>query len=281
MMSPRKDRTIYVRHDVELYHGTSDTTFLVRHVCLVSCVREERSVDFELLSTNMAAVATASGTSIRSSQRTALLRMLELHRNADSRQWHDPWKVLIYDAYCRDIISPLLKVGDLRKQGITLHLLLDSDREAITDVPAIYFVQPTAQNVRRIGKDCGDSLYECYHINFTPAVPRPLLEELAAATLESNSASEVSRVMDQYLNFASLEEDLDFLKGYFSEATSVVCVSEDTLCEGDVETAVPHLVEQTLRKTLAEAGAVGEEEVDVEYDFRNLNTVKVFAATEG
>jgi hypothetical protein len=78
-----------------------------------------------------------------------------------------------------------------------------------------------------------------------------------------------------HLQRASLEEDLDFLKGYFSEATSVVCVSEDTLCEGDVETAVPHLVEQTLRKTLAEAGAVGEEEVDVEYDFRNLNTVKV------
>ena len=43
----------------------------------------------------------------------------------------------MYDAYCRDIISPLLKVGDLRKQGITLHLLLDGEREAITDVPVL------------------------------------------------------------------------------------------------------------------------------------------------
>ena len=145
--------------------------------------------------------------SIRASQQAALLRMLELHASGQDRTWHDPWKVLIYDAYCRDIISPLLKVGDLRKQGITLHLLLDAEREAISDVPAIYFMQPTAANVKRLGDDCAKALYESYYINFTPAVPRPLLEELAAATLKSDSVSQVSRVMDQYLNFASLEED--------------------------------------------------------------------------
>ena len=152
--------------------------------------------------------AAAAGSSLRSAQSAALLRMLDLHRDAGERQqWHDPWKVLVYDAYCRDIISPLLKVGDLRKQGITLHLLLDVEREAITDVPAIYFVQPTAANIKRLCADCAKALYEAYHINFTPAVPRPLLEELAASTLESGSVSQVSRVVDQYLNFASVEED--------------------------------------------------------------------------
>ena len=145
--------------------------------------------------------------SIRASQQAALLRMLEPHAYGQDRTWHDPWKVLIYDAYCRDIISPLLKVGDLRKQGITLHLLLDTEREAVSDVPAIYFMQPTAANVKRLGEDCAKALYESYYINFTPAVPRPLLEELAAATLKSDSVSQISRVMDQYLNFASLEED--------------------------------------------------------------------------
>lgn len=149
----------------------------------------------------------AAKPSLRASQTGALLRMLQLQRDgAEQRQWQDPWKILVYDAYCRDIISPLLKVGDLRKQGITLHLLLDGEREAITDVPAIYFVQPTAVNVKRIGDDCARALYESYYLNFTPAVPRPLLEELAAATLESGSVSQVSRVVDQYLNFVSLEE---------------------------------------------------------------------------
>ena len=146
--------------------------------------------------------------SIRAEQSAALLRMLELNRETGSDRWQEPWKVLIYDAYCRDvIISPLLKVGDLRKAGITLHLSLDTEREVISDVPAIYFMQPTQANIRRLGDDCARQLYESFHIHFTPAVPRPLLEELAASTVESNSVSTVSRVMDQYLNFASVEED--------------------------------------------------------------------------
>jgi len=151
--------------------------------------------------------------SIRSSQTGALERMLDLNKDvalgagADDRAWHDPWKVLVYDSYCRDIISPLLTVGDLRKRGITLYLLLDSDREVIGDVPAIYFMQPTMANVKRLGVDTARGLYESYYVNFTPAVPRPLLEELAASTLETDSVAHISRVMDQYLNFASVEED--------------------------------------------------------------------------
>ena len=171
--------------------------------------------------------------SIRSSQRAAIERMLDLNRDAsmggaDDRAWHNPWKVLVYDAYCRDIISPLLTVGDLRKRGITLYLLLDVEREAIPDVPAIYFMQPTASNVRRLGADAASGLYESYYINFSPAVPRPLLEELATATLESDTVAHVSRVMDQYLNFASVEED------FFSLLLPPVCVMHACECVGDL-----------------------------------------------
>ena len=127
--------------------------------------------------------------------------MLDLNREpGDERSWQDPWKVLVYDVYCRDVISPLFKVGDLRKKGITLHLLIDSEREAIPDVPAIYFIQPTRANIRRLGEDCARGLYESYYVNFTPQVPRPLLEEFAAATLDSQSAGQVSRAMDRYLS---------------------------------------------------------------------------------
>ena len=35
----------------------------------------------------------------------------------------DPvWKLLIYDSLGQDIISPLLKVNDLREYGITVHM---------------------------------------------------------------------------------------------------------------------------------------------------------------
>ena len=62
------------------------------------------------------------------------------------------WKILIYDRCGQDIISPLLSVKELRDTGITLHQQLHSDRESIPDVPAIYFVLPTEDNIKRISK---------------------------------------------------------------------------------------------------------------------------------
>lgn len=32
------------------------------------------------------------------------------------------WKVLIYDQLGQDIISPILKVNDLRENGVTVHM---------------------------------------------------------------------------------------------------------------------------------------------------------------
>ena len=37
-------------------------------------------------------------------------------------EWSDQWKVLIYDTAGRDIIAPLLKVANLRRNGVTLHM---------------------------------------------------------------------------------------------------------------------------------------------------------------
>lgn len=39
-------------------------------------------------------------------------------------EWSDQWKVLVYDKPCRNIISTLLHVTQLRKQGVTLHMLV-------------------------------------------------------------------------------------------------------------------------------------------------------------
>ena len=60
------------------------------------------------------------------------------------------WKVLIYDKLGQDVISPLLKVNELRESGITVHLPLDKERYPISDVPAVYFVTPNLDNLQRI-----------------------------------------------------------------------------------------------------------------------------------
>uniref|UniRef100_A0AAQ6IIE8 Sec1 family domain containing 1 n=1 Tax=Anabas testudineus TaxID=64144 RepID=A0AAQ6IIE8_ANATE len=97
-----------------------------------------------LTTSNMAA-------SIREKQTVALKRMLNFNAPPLKNTAAEPvWKVLIYDRFGQDIISPLLSVKELRDMGITLHLLLHSDRDPIPDVPAIYFVMPTEENIDRI-----------------------------------------------------------------------------------------------------------------------------------
>jgi hypothetical protein len=59
--------------------------------------------------------------------------MLSLNKQQDSKAyWQDVWKILVYDSYCRDILAPLMKVGDLRQYGVTLHLYEQSSLSLIS-----------------------------------------------------------------------------------------------------------------------------------------------------
>ncbi len=53
------------------------------------------------------------------------------------------------------------------------------DRPPLPDVPAVYFVSPTSQNVKRIAQDMKRMLYESFYVNFTSTVPKPVMEEFA------------------------------------------------------------------------------------------------------
>jgi hypothetical protein len=130
------------------------------------------------------------------------------------------WKLLIYDSNGQDIISPLLNVKELRECGVTLHLRLHSDRDAIPDVPAIYFVSPSDENVQRICGDLRSRLYDRFYLNFVTPVSREKLEQLAAAALQGNCAACVKKVYDQYLDFISLEQDMFVLKEHLSHNIS-------------------------------------------------------------
>jgi len=52
-----------------------------------------------------------------------------------AQSWQESWKILIYDTQCRDVISTLFKVADLRKHGVTLHLSLHSERQPVQVSP--------------------------------------------------------------------------------------------------------------------------------------------------
>lgn len=136
--------------------------------------------------------------------------MLNLNQpvNSSGTANEEVYKILIYDKFCQNILSPLIHVKDLRKHGVTLYFLIDKDRKPVHDVPAVYFVQPTHSNILRIVSDASRSLYDTFHLNFSSSIPRPLLEDLASGTLNSDSVHRISKVHDQYLEFVTLEDNL-------------------------------------------------------------------------
>ena len=159
-------------------------------------------------------------TSLKSAQLKAIYRMLAFNEDtgaSDSMSEyalppagssHNQWKILIYDTDCRSVISPILSVQQLRRRGVTLHLLLNAEREPIPDVPAIYFCRPTKENLAIIAQDCAKGLYARSHLNFVTKLDRSLMEEFAKLVVQSASLERIASVHDQYLDFVCLENRL-------------------------------------------------------------------------
>ena len=132
---------------------------------------------------------------------------------------NNQWKILIYDAACRSIISPILSVQQLRRRGVTLHLLLNSEREPIPDVPAIYFCRPTKENMAIIAQDCAKGLYARAHLNFVTKLDRSVMEDFAKLVVQTGSLDTIASVHDQYLDYVCLEKRLFSLHKTNSYAT--------------------------------------------------------------
>eukprot|EP00183_Erythrolobus_madagascarensis_P007250 CAMPEP_0185846406 /NCGR_PEP_ID=MMETSP1354-20130828/2054_1 /TAXON_ID=708628 /ORGANISM="Erythrolobus madagascarensis, Strain CCMP3276" /LENGTH=695 /DNA_ID=CAMNT_0028546535 /DNA_START=40 /DNA_END=2127 /DNA_ORIENTATION=+ len=148
------------------------------------------------------------------------------------------WKILIYDDIGRDIIAPILRVTELRALGVTLHLSLNSRRQPIPDVPAVYFVAPTSENIARICEDCKNQLYDSMWLNFSSSLPRAELEALAEGTASSGSTSRIARVFDMYSAFVSLERPLFSLH----MRDSFAALNNPRLTERDIEAQLERVV---------------------------------------
>lgn len=118
------------------------------------------------------------------------------------------WKVLVLDTRSQAILSSVLRVNDLLKCGITVHALINAKRSTLSDVVAIYFVEPTIENVLAIIDDLENDKYESFYINFTSSIKRELLEEFAKKVSISGKSGKIKQVYDQYLNFIVTEPNL-------------------------------------------------------------------------
>lgn len=177
---------------------------------------------------------------LRQKQTECITRMLNLNQpvNSTGTANEEVYKILIYDKYCQNMLSPLIHVKDLRKHGVTLYLLIDKDRKPVHDVPAVYFVQPNQSNIQRIVNDASHSLYDSFHLNFSSSIPRPLLEDLASGMLNSDSINRISKVHDQYLEFVTLEENLFSL----AQKSSYVQLNDPSAGDREIEEIIEKIV---------------------------------------
>ncbi|KAL5713843.1 Vesicle trafficking between the ER and Golgi [Ranunculus cassubicifolius] len=182
----------------------------------------------------------ASELNLRKKQTNCIVRMLNLNQpsNSNGTANEEVYKVLIFDKFCRDILSPLIHIKDLRKHGITLYFLIDKDRQMIPDVPAVYFVQPTQFNIQRIIMDSSRSLYQSFHLNFSSSLPRPLLEDLAAGTLQGEAVERISKVFDQYLEFVTLEDNMFSL----AQPSTYVQLNDPSAGDREIEEIIEKIV---------------------------------------
>lgn len=118
------------------------------------------------------------------------------------------WKILILDSKSTSIVSSVLRVNDLLEYGITMHALINQRRAQLQDVPVIYFIEPTPENIALIVKDLENDQYSQYYINFTSSLPRSLLEEFAKKVAALGKADKIKQIFDQYLDFIVTEPNL-------------------------------------------------------------------------
>ena len=94
------------------------------------------------------------------------------------------------------------------KCGITVHSLINSKRANLPDVPVIYFVEPTIENILYIIEDLNQDRYDSFYINFTSLINRELLEEFAKKVSISGKSQKIKQVFDQYLDYIVTEPNL-------------------------------------------------------------------------
>lgn len=187
-----------------------------------------------------------------------VLRMLHLNQQqlpngGEGRGEDDAYKILVMDPPCVSVLSPVLKLGDLRQHGVTLTLSIERSRQAVPDAPAVYFVRPTPGNVDRIAADAAAGLYGSFHVNFSTSVPRPLLERLATACAAAPPAcaGRVARVADQYIDFVCLEDGLFSL----AQPRAYVALNDPAAADADI-TALVDAVALGLFCVVATLGVV-------------------------
>jgi hypothetical protein len=130
-------------------------------------------------------------------------------------------------------------LNDLRRSGVTLYLLIDSERQVVPDVPAIYFCKPSSSNVTRAVQDLATGTYDMAHLNFCLPLSDKYMQDLASGLGKNACMGRLAKLYDQNLAFVSLEDDLFSLM----LPKSYVSLNDPSSKDSEIEQAIGEIIE--------------------------------------
>ncbi|KAI3449129.1 hypothetical protein Pfo_005794 [Paulownia fortunei] len=106
-----------------------------------------------------------------------LYEMLQTSKSGDSRS---SWKVLIMDKVTVKVMSHSCKMSDITDQGVSLVEDLYRRRQPLPSMDAIYFIQPSKENIIMFLSDMSgrEPLYRKAYIYFSSPVPKDLVTRI-------------------------------------------------------------------------------------------------------
>ncbi|KAL3814916.1 hypothetical protein ACJIZ3_016184 [Penstemon smallii] len=106
-----------------------------------------------------------------------LYEMLQTSKSGDSRS---SWKVLIMDKVTVKVMSHTCKMADITDQGVSLVEDLFRRRQPLPSLDAIYFIQPSKENVVMFLSDMSgrEPLYKKAYVFFSSPVPKDLVNRI-------------------------------------------------------------------------------------------------------
>ncbi|EMD49779.1 vacuolar protein sorting-associated protein, putative [Entamoeba histolytica HM-3:IMSS] len=144
---------------------------------------------------------------LKEKQKEVLINVLERKiRQAESTE--SKWKLLVFDKFCSELIESHFVVSDLRKNGVTMILNIENQRQKIDDVEAIYIIQPTKKNIEIICQDIQNELYESFSLCFSNELSQKQMKYLAKEVVQLEKIYKIKDVINGCFNFQIPEYNL-------------------------------------------------------------------------
>lgn len=104
----------------------------------------------------------------------------EMLRTSDSGDSRSSWKVLIMDKVTVKVMSSTCKMADITDQGVSLVEDLFRRRQPLPTMDAIYYIQPSKENVVMFLSDMSgrEPLYRKAYVYFSSPIPKDLVARI-------------------------------------------------------------------------------------------------------